>query len=193
MPQVVPANEHPIRLRTKYPGNRDIRSDVPTFDDESNSTANLPTGGVPQNNLEKDEPLSLWDLEREKEERDAMQKQQQQQNYEMPEQQPQQLANSQLEEMIEEVAKEKRKRSDKSANLENDNWFLASISSTGVLMKSLNNTRSSIDFAFVLNIRESEAYPPLFKPQDLNCVEEKISAYKSEFLYEDFLVFCIII
>ncbi|XP_065355073.1 uncharacterized protein LOC135949436 [Calliphora vicina] len=179
VPQIVPANEHPIRLRTKYPGNRDIRSDVPTFDEDSNSTASLPTGGVPQNNLDKDEPLSLWDLEREKEERDAMKKQQQQQqNYEIQEQQLQQ--NAQIEDLLGGVAPEKRKKREESmTSTENDDWFLASISSTGVLMKSLNNTRSSIDFAFVLNIRESEAYPPLFKPQDLNCVEEKISAYKS--------------
>jgi len=59
-------------------------------------------------------------------------------------------------------------------------WYLASISSTGVLLKALGNASSSLDFAFVLNIRESEAYPPLFSPQDLSCVEEKISAYKSK-------------
>lgn len=173
-------------MRTKYPGNRDIRSDVPTFDDDANSTASLPTGGVPQNNLEKDEPLSLWDLEREKEERDAMKKQQQQQqkDYEMTEGQQQHIDNVQLDELIQDVGAEKRKKREESN--ENDDWFLASISSTGVLMKSLNNTRSSIDFAFVLNIRESEAYPPLFKPQDLNCVEEKISAYKSKFELKHF-------
>lgn len=142
VPQIVPANEHPIRLRTKYPGNRDIRSDVPTFDEDSNSTASLPTGGVPQNNLDKDEPLSLWDLEREKEERDAMKKQQeQQQNYEIQEQQLQQ--NAQIEDLLGGVAPEKRKKREESITTnENDDWFLASISSTGVLMKSLNNTRS---------------------------------------------------
>lgn len=59
-------------------------------------------------------------------------------------------------------------------------WYLASISSTGVVLKALGNATSSLDFVFVLNIRESEAFPPLFSPQDLNCVEEKISAYKSE-------------
>ncbi|XP_073837613.1 uncharacterized protein [Musca autumnalis] len=195
IPELVPPNDHPIRLRTKYPGNRDIRSDVPTFEDDTNVTSNLPAGGVPSNKLDKDEPLSLWDLEREKEERDAMKKQQ---SYEMRAngiEEQQQQADGGAQQPFEEINVEKRRRrrrrrddsSTESVNggntggekLENDEWFLASISSTGVLMKSLNNTRSSVDFAFVLNIRESEAFPPLFLPQDLNCIEEKISAYKS--------------
>ena len=112
------------------------------------------------------------------------QQQQQQQSFEIT---TNDIENPILEEAS--VVEEKRKRREAAdldsaatdKKLENDDWFLASISSTGVLMKSLNNTRSSIDFAFVLNIRESEGYPPLFTPQDLNCVEEKISAYKSEF------------
>lgn len=44
----------------------------------------------------------------------------------------------------------------------------------------MDNTPSSIDFVFVLNVRESETYPPLLLPQDLSCVEDKISAYRSK-------------
>lgn len=195
IPEIVPPNDHPIRLRTKYPGNRDIRSDVPTFEDDAdaNATLSLPKGGVPSNKLDKEEPLSLWDLEREKEERDAMKKEQ---NYEMRTNEIEEEQRADVQPQFDDVNIEKKRRrrrrrrqSEESSTesfsggaekTDNDEWFLASISSTGVLMKSLNNTRSAIDFAFVLNIRESEAFPPLFLPQDLNCIEEKISAYKSK-------------
>lgn len=61
-----------------------------------------------------------------------------------------------------------------------DQNILSSISSTGVLVKSIDPTASStIDFVFVLNVRESEAYPPLFLPEDLACVEDKLSGYRS--------------
>lgn len=61
-----------------------------------------------------------------------------------------------------------------------DQNLLSSISSTGVLVKSIDPTASStIDFVFVLNVRESEAYPPLFLPEDLACVEDKLSGYRS--------------
>lgn len=58
--------------------------------------------------------------------------------------------------------------------------LLPSISSTGVLLKAIDSTPSSIDFVFVLNVRESETYPPLLLPQDLACVEDKLSGYRSE-------------
>ncbi|XP_054725207.1 uncharacterized protein LOC129235409 [Anastrepha obliqua] len=183
VPQLVPQNEHPIRLRTKYPGNRDVRSDITSFEDEQNATQTLPTGGVPQNSLDKQEPLSLWDLEMEKEERDAI-KESHKYDY-----------STTHDETVKNTKRSRRKRNDAtqtpageqaettsgrpSTSGESDEWFLASISSTGVLLKSLKSAHSSIDFAFVLNVRESETYPPLFLPQDLNCVEEKISAYKS--------------
>lgn len=166
-------------MRTKYPGNRDIRSDVPNYDEDNNSTTTTGKNGNVQakSNIAVEEPFSLWDLEREKEERDAMKKQQEQQQINEI------LENSENQEnTMEQKRRKRREDNENGIDSNNDDWFLASISSTGVLMQSLNKTRSSIDFAFVLNIRESEAYPPLFKPQDLNCVEEKISAYKSKFL-----------
>lgn len=166
-------------MRTKYPGNRDIRSDVPNYDEDNNSTTSVNMGSNPKNNLVKEEPFSLWDLEREKEERDAMKKHQEQQQINEILENTENQGNT-----VEEKRRKRREDNGSGNDSNNDEWFLASISSTGVLMQSLNKTRSSIDFAFVLNIRESEAYPPLFKPQDLNCVEEKISAYKSKFLNE---------
>ncbi|XP_012162014.1 uncharacterized protein LOC101461950 [Ceratitis capitata] len=176
VPQLVPQNEHPIRLRTKYPGNRDVRSDITSFEDEQNVSHTVPTGGVPQNSLDKQEPYNLWDLEVEKEEQDAIERSKNcdySTNPDSLRRRRDTAAQAESDDNMETT-------SDGPPNIgESDEWFLASISSTGVLLKSLNGTRSSVDFAFVLNIRESETYPPLFLPQDLSCVEEKISAYKS--------------
>lgn len=176
VPQLVPQNEHPIRLRTKYPGNRDVRSDITSFEDEQNVSHTVPTGGVPQNSLDKQEPYNLWDLEVEKEEQDAIERSKNcdySTNPDSLRRRRDSAAQAESDDNMETT-------SDGPPNIgESDEWFLASISSTGVLLKSLNGTRSSVDFAFVLNIRESETYPPLFLPQDLSCVEEKISAYKS--------------
>lgn len=69
-----------------------------------------------------------------------------------------------------------RRRRREAINNEN---ILPSIASTGVLLESLNKTNSSIDFVFVLNIRESEAFPPLLTQEDLNCVESKMAALGS--------------
>lgn len=62
---------------------------------------------------------------------------------------------------------------------------IGSISSSGALLRSLKEG-NSIDFVFALNVRESEAYPPLLLPEDLACLEEKVKTYQSE------LVECII-
>lgn len=60
--------------------------------------------------------------------------------------------------------------------------LISSISSTGVLVKSLNKTADSIlDFIFVMNVRESEIYPPLYLAEDIACVEEKMKNYQGEF------------
>lgn len=58
----------------------------------------------------------------------------------------------------------------------NNENILPSIASTGVLSQSLNKANSTIDFIFVLNVRESEAYPPLLTQDDVNCVETKMAA-----------------
>lgn len=183
VPQLVPQNAHPIRLRTKYPGNRDVRSDITTFEDEKNTTQTVPSGDEPQNNLDKREPLSLWDLEMEKEERDAIKESH---KYDYSTNRYDTNKKSKRSRLRRDDIAQTAMTDDTdatsaspSSNDESDEWFLSSISSAGVLLKTLNGTRSSVDFAFVLNIRESETYPPLFMPQDLNCVEEKISAYKS--------------
>ncbi|KAH8250371.1 hypothetical protein KR026_011709, partial [Drosophila bipectinata] len=166
-------SDRPIHLRSKYPssGNRDVRSG--DLDSSSSSTptvqASPSTTELP---ISAQSPLSLWDLE---------------------------LDNEAREQAVDADAKKqkrRRKRRETSASSTTttagddvtsggdtstgSDWYLASISSTGVLLKALGNASSSLDFAFVLNIRESEAYPPLFSPQDLSCVEEKVSAYKSK-------------
>ncbi|XP_050068322.1 uncharacterized protein LOC126556841 [Anopheles maculipalpis] len=79
--------------------------------------------------------------------------------------------------------------------LPNEN-ILPSIASTGVLLKSVSNAGrdttttaasttpstlvpSTIDYVFVMNIRESEQYPPLFLDSDLSCIQEKMQAYRT--------------
>lgn len=79
-------------------------------------------------------------------------------------------------ENVENHKNENRKRRD--AQLLNQN-VLPSVSSTGVLVESLNKTNSTIDFVFVLNVRESESFPPLLLQTDVQCVEEKMSALGS--------------
>lgn len=66
----------------------------------------------------------------------------------------------------------KRKRRDVPVNQN----VLPAVSSTGLLVESLNKTSlNSIDFVFVLNVRESETFPPLLLQSDLQCVEERIA------------------
>jgi hypothetical protein len=66
----------------------------------------------------------------------------------------------------------------RSNQLLNQN-ILPSVSSTGVLVESLNKTNSTIDFVFVLNVRESESFPPLLLQSDVKCVEEKMASLGS--------------
>jgi hypothetical protein len=57
---------------------------------------------------------------------------------------------------------------------------LPAVSSTGVLVETVNKTaKNSIDFVFVLNVRESETFPPLLLQSDLQCVEERMAAFRS--------------
>lgn len=54
--------------------------------------------------------------------------------------------------------------------------ILPAISSSGVLLASLNNKSSStIDFVFILNVRESETFPPLLTQVDIQCAEDKMA------------------
>lgn len=62
----------------------------------------------------------------------------------------------------------------RASQLLNQN-VLPSVSSTGVLVESLNKTGSTIDFVFLLNVRESESFPPLLLQSDVQCVEEKMA------------------
>ncbi|KRG01922.1 uncharacterized protein Dmoj_GI10335, isoform B [Drosophila mojavensis] len=186
VPQMPEQNERPIHLRSKYPSgnNRDVRSGklegISSTSSPTTSTSSLP--------LSAQSPLSLWDLELDNEA--------QEQAADAAAAAAAVTASS----TQSQYRRRKRQRRDDSAaasssssasstagedgvatteTAQTEDWYLASISSTGMLLKALSNVSSALDFAFVLNIRESEAYPPLFSPQDLSCVEEKISAYKS--------------
>lgn len=82
-------------------------------------------------------------------------------------------------------------------NLESSSSFainqnlISSISSTGVLVKPLNQTDSVLDFIFVLNVRESETFPPLYLAEDVNCVEEKMKNYQGEYNIFEKYSFCV--
>ncbi|XP_032596106.1 uncharacterized protein LOC6567724 isoform X2 [Drosophila grimshawi] len=193
LPQQLPEqNDRPIRMRTKYPSgsNRDVRSGT-----LESSTTSIPSPTSTSQPLSAQSPLSLWDLELDNEAVEqaadaaaaaaaaAVTSSNRQSQYRR---RKREAANSSSASSSSgSVSTTNRNNAGEDAtpaateDAQPEDWYLASISSTGVLLKALNNASSSVDFAFVLNIRESEAYPPLFSPQDLNCVDEKISAYKS--------------
>lgn len=68
-----------------------------------------------------------------------------------------------------------KNRKRRETQLLNQN-VLPSVSSTGVLVESLDKANSTLDFVFLLNIRESESFPPLLLQSDVHCVEEKMAA-----------------
>lgn len=65
----------------------------------------------------------------------------------------------------------RRRRDDTMANKN----ILPAISSTGVLLPTLSNKSNTIDFVFVLNVRESESFPPLLTQADVQCAEDKMA------------------
>lgn len=83
-------------------------------------------------------------------------------------------------EQPETVSRKRRQLPDLTTMLSNQN-LLAQISSTGVLLKSLDKSTSTLDFVFVLNVRESELYPPLVLREDFLCLEDKLNTYKREY------------
>lgn len=110
----------------------------------------------------KDKAETLWDIELEKENEE----QENHNNNEM---------NSSSDE-------ESRKRRDLlDFPIPTNQNLLAHISSTGVLLKSVEITDSTLDLVFLLNVRESELYPPLFLAEDIKCLEEKLNVYQNEF------------
>lgn len=53
---------------------------------------------------------------------------------------------------------------------------LPSIASTGILLETLNGAnKSTIDLVFILNLRESEIFPPLLLPSDIDCIENRMN------------------
>lgn len=85
------------------------------------------------------------------------------------------LWDIEIEKESDDIHKNRRRR---DSQLPNQN-VLPSISSTGVLVEALNKTNNTIDFVFVLNVRESEAFPPLLLQSDVQCVEDKMASLGS--------------
>lgn len=75
-----------------------------------------------------------------------------------------------------------RRETINSTSNSNKRNILPTIASTGVLLKSLDNTSLSLDIVFILTVRESDVYPPLFRPEDITCIEEKLNRYRNTFL-----------
>lgn len=67
-----------------------------------------------------------------------------------------------------------KNRKRRASQLLNQN-VLPTVSSTGVLVEPLNKENSTLDFVFVLNVRESESFPPLLLQSDIQCVEDKMT------------------
>lgn len=111
----------------------------------------------------KDKAETLWDLEFEKENEEQAN-----------------IADQDLSPSSDEDTSRKR-RQQLPFNIPTNQNLLAQISSTGVLLKSLDKTESTLDFVFVLNARESELYPPLLLAEDVKCLEEKLNIYQNDF------------
>lgn len=116
----------------------------------------------------KDRAETLWDLELEKENEDQLKEEQQQLN----------PTND------EDSGRKRRRRQTSDLNIPNNQNLLAQISSPGILLQPLDvsaQSTSTLDFVFVLNVRESELYPPLLLAEDLKCLEDKMAVYQNEF------------
>lgn len=184
-----------ISVRTKYPQNRDVRSknemsggylmeydDIPNESNLEDNVTHTEESKTKKKTLEDDNvgisndqnrPETLWDLELEKETVEAIKGKKKQNNKFFLSTQQQTFSI-----FVDAKGFDFATRSIRHAEW-NQN-LLSSISSTGVLVKPIDPTApSTIDFVFVLNVRESEAYPPLFLPEDLACVEDKLNGYRS--------------
>lgn len=112
----------------------------------------------------KDRAETLWDLELEKENADQLTE-------------AEQIVNPNSDE----DSGRRRRQQAPELNIPTNQNLLAQISSTGVFLKSLEGIQSTLDFVFVLNVRESELYPPLLLAEDLKCLEEKLNGFQSQF------------
>lgn len=111
----------------------------------------------------KDRAETLWDLELEKENEDQLKE-----------------ADQVIQSNSDEDNGRKRRQAPE-LNIPNNQNLLAQISSAGVSLKPLDATQSTLDYVFVLNVRESELFPPLLLAEDLKCLEDKLNAYQNEF------------
>ncbi|XP_053681189.1 uncharacterized protein LOC128732052 [Anopheles nili] len=140
---------------------------------------------------------TLWDLEMEKEAKEAM-NDVNAMNYEYGNKAKRQIVSTTgsmantVVTMSSPITTTTRPTGQRPMALPNEN-ILPSISSTGLLLKSVSspgaatssttastlNANPTIDYVFVMNIRESERYPPLFLDSDLSCIQEKLQAYRT--------------
>lgn len=77
---------------------------------------------------------------------------------------------------IEKENRENHKNEIRKRDIQINQKILPSISSTGVLVNSLKTSPNSIDYIFTLNVRASEAFPPILTQNDIQCVEDKMAA-----------------
>ncbi|EAA03793.5 AGAP002184-PA [Anopheles gambiae str. PEST] len=206
--------------RPRYRSNgRDVRSKFGAFDDidlhdrsleeqvfnESNPTSSQIVKKVLLNDeivddLKNADPGSkgsketLWDLEMEKEAKEAMNGNVNAMNYEYSNSKARRqtgtvgsVVATAVSSTVPPPTQPPLSTSTRSSVLPNEN-ILPSIASSGVLLKSIPSaagtatpTTSSptLDYVFVMNVRESEQYPPLFLDSDLACVQEKMQAYRT--------------
>lgn len=125
---------------------------------------------VPKNtrtdNSNQNEPNTLWDLEIEKESADRARG--------LPSAK-RAMCSRPLIVSISELASRRRRDLSIDMSLINQN-LLAVATSPGVFLPPLDNKRpSTVDFAFVLNVREAELYPPLLLAQDISCAKQLIA------------------
>lgn len=76
----------------------------------------------------------------------------------------------------------RRRRRDVDKSFDGNQNLISSISTTGILVKSFQAADNTIDYLFVLNVRESENYPPLYLAEDVDCVENKMRNYPSNLI-----------
>lgn len=125
----------------------------------------------------KDRAETLWDLEMEKENEERVEHDASADTADVGDG----ADSTDTEPLAQPASVSRRRRQLPDLTMLSNQNLLAQISSTGVLLKSLEKTASTLDFVFVLNVRESELYPPLVLREDVLCLEEKLNAYKREY------------
>lgn len=130
---------------------------------------------------------TLWDLELEKENKDAIKGKNDQPNTCPFNYICSLFAAESRRIATDDIRRRRRRQLSIDMPLINQN-LLAFITSPGVLLAPLDtstdtkpSSQSRLDFVFILNVRESELYPPLLVADDLKCVQDRLSTYANEY------------